>query len=426
MAEQMPHSPKAAQFIETGLKVAACLFLLYVLTGIKKGGDMRLFIPYVTAAFLLAHIAVRRDFSALRSYLFYALACYVTVSFFLVLFSFAPAVSLKALSRDVLPGMVLFLSLHYLSDSAEKIRGLLLVFAVALAVTVGAGYVTYVLNYLEEGSDRHLSVNIPPLKFKLYFNVFAMKVNFLLPFAVSCAAALRTKAARAVLWVLVAASAGAVVLSLSRGGWLSLLVMACLFFLFFAKGRIHLSRALAALCGLLLFLCVVVWMTVPGVRQRIMVNAEEFYTFHGRAEVWQHYISAVKESPVAGWGYGDRIIWHNGPVLLTRDLEAEVPEEFRIGTHNTVLFVLYHQGIVGLAAYIAFIAAGCAALAKSLRSAADNGGLYVFSLFTVLVGSLFIHSAIESVPFAVPSIIFGLLSGRRQWEDRERGSACLP
>lgn len=426
MAEQMLHSGKLARAIETGLKYTTYLFLLFALTGIKKGGDMRIFIPYVTAVFLLAHLAVRRDFSVLRSYLFYALACYVVVSFFLLFFSFAPEVSLKALSKDVLPGMVLFLSLHYLSDSAEKVRGLLLVFAAALAVTVGAGYVTYVRDFLEEGSDRHLSVNIPPLKFKLYFNVFAMKVNFLLPFAVSCAAALRTRAARAVLWSLTAASVGAVVLSLSRGGWLSLLVMVCLFFLFFSKGRVRLSRALTALGGLLLVLSVVVWMTVPAVRQRILVHPDEIFTFHGRTEIWQHYISAVRESPVAGWGYGDRIIWAKGPAVLDKDMEAEVPEQFRIGTHNTVLFVLYHQGIIGLAAYLVFVASGCSALAKALRNSAADGGLYVFSLFTVLVGALFVHSVIESVPFAVPCIIFGLLSGRQQWKNLECRSACLP
>ncbi|HYQ48745.1 MAG TPA: hypothetical protein VEP69_06730, partial [Thermodesulfovibrionales bacterium] len=79
-----------AQAAETGLKYAAYLFLLFVLTGIKKGGDLRLFIPYITAVFLLVHIAVSRDLSALRSYSFYALAGYVVISFVLVLYSFAP------------------------------------------------------------------------------------------------------------------------------------------------------------------------------------------------------------------------------------------------------------------------------------------------------------------------------------------------
>ncbi|HYQ47756.1 MAG TPA: O-antigen ligase family protein, partial [Thermodesulfovibrionales bacterium] len=205
-----------------------------------------------------------------------------------------------------------------------------------------------------------------------------------------------------------------------------LLTVVCLFFLFLSRGRINLARTLTALCSLLVVMFVVVWMAIPAVRQRILVNADEVYTVHGRTEIWQHYASAVRESPVVGWGYGDRIIWHDGsPRLLNKDMETEVPEQFRIGTHNTILFLLYHQGIIGLSAYLAFISAGCAAFAKSLRSA-DNGGLYVFSLFTVLVGSLFIHSAIESVPFAVPCIVFGLLSGRQQWEKAERRSACLP
>jgi O-antigen ligase len=426
LAEQTQHSRKIARVIETGLKYATYLFLFYVLTGMKKGGDMRLFIPYITALFLLAHLAVSRDFSVLRTAPFYALACYVVISYCLVWYSFAPGVSLAALSRDVLAGMVLFVALHFQSDAEEKLKGLLLVFVLALAVLVFGGYVTYARRYLKEEYVDHLSPDIPFLKFKLYFNVFAMKVNFLLPFAVAGAAVLRTKAARYVLWGLIAASAGAVVLSLSRGGWLSLLVMVCLFSLFLSKGRVKLSHAVTALCGTLLLISAVVWTTVPGVRQRILVNAEELMTFHGRTEIWQHYISAVKESPVTGWGYGDRIIWDNGPAVLTKELEYEVPEQFRIGTHNTMLFVLYHQGIIGLTGYLAFVVAGFVALVKALKVRLDSNAVHLFSLFTALISALFIHSAIESVSFAVPCIIFGFLSGVQQWDSRGSKATCLP
>jgi len=426
MTEQKEHHNQAGHIIETLLKYATYLFLLFVLTGIKKGGDMRLFIPYITAIFLLAQLAVSKDFSVLRSIPFYSLACYVVISYSLVLYSFAPRVSLTALGREVLPGMFLFVAMHFQSDSEEKLKGLLLVFILALAVLVGGGYVTYGRRYVKEEFFDHLSPDIPFLKFKLYFNVFAMKVNFLLPFAVACAAVVRTKAARYILWVLIAASAGAVVLSLSRGGWLSLLVMVCLFSLFLSKGRVKPSHAITALCGLLLLLSVVVWTTVPAVRQRILVNAEELLTFHGRTEIWQHYISAIGEKPVTGWGYGDRIVWNGAPLVLTRESEHEVPEQFRIGTHNTVLFVLYHQGIIGLAGYLAFVAAGFVALAKELSIRSDRNALYVFSLFTALISSFFIHSTLESVSFAVPCIIFGFLSGIQQWERGKNTLACLP
>ena len=426
MAEQKLHNRRIDRVIETGLKYATYLFLLYVLTGIKKGGDMRLFIPYITALFLLAHVAVRRDFSALRTAPFYALACYVGISYLLIPFSFAPKISLAGVSREVLPGLFLYAAVHFRSDAEEKVKGLLLLFVAALLLVVGGGYVTYGMRHMKRGIDEHLFPDVPFLKFYLYFNVFAMKVNFLLPFAVAGAAVVRTKAARSILWALIAVSAGAVVLSLSRGGWLSLLVMACLFSLFLSRGRVKLTSAIAALCGILLLISVLVWTTVPAIRQRILVNAEEFLTFHGRTEIWQHYVSAVRESPVTGWGYGDRIIWNNGPAVLTRESGHEVPEQFRIGTHNTVLFVLYHQGIIGLAGYLAFVAAGCVALVKQLSLRLDRHALYVFSLLTALISVFFIHSTIESVPFAMPCIIFGFLSGIQQWDKGRHKSACRP
>ena len=425
MEERKQHNSKAAQCIETGLKYASYLFLFFVLTGIKKGGDMRLFIPYITAVLLLVHMAVNRDFSVLRTAPFYALACYVVISYVLVLFSFAPRVSLTALSRDVLPGMFLFLALHFRSDSAEKVGELLLVFVAALAAVVAGGYVSYIRRYLEEGSGGHLSPDIPFLKFKLYFNVFAMKVNFLLPFAVACTAMLRRKAARYILWVLIAASAGAVVLSLSRGGWISLFAIFLFFSVFLSRGRLKLSQAFAMISLSLLASCIVVWLAFPIVRQRVMTTAEEAGTIHGRTEIWQHYISAVKEKPHTGWGYGDRIIWDDGPLVLHKESAYEVSEQFRIGTHNTLLFVLYHQGIIGLAFYLSLMTVGFMQLVKfpfHNKGSADPG--LAFTLLTAFICVYALHSAIETLPFAFPCILFGILSGMQQRMVREQAAVC--
>jgi O-antigen ligase len=424
--EEKQHSRKIGQIIETGMKYATYLFLFFVLTGIKKGGDMRLFIPYITVMFLIAHIAVSRDFSVLRMALFNALACYVVLSYVLVLFSFSPRISLTALNRDVLPGMFLFLAIHFRSDAAEKVRELLFVFVAALAVVVAGGYFSYIRRYLEEGSGGHLSPDIPFLKFKLYFNVFAMKVNFLLPFAVACTAMLRTKAARYILWVLIAASAGAVLLSLSRGGWISLLAIFFFFSFFLSRGRLKLSHAIAASSLFLVIFCTVVWLVFPTVRQRILAtSSDEIGTVNLRTEIWQHYISAVKEKPYTGWGYGDRIIWDDGPLVLHKESAYEVSEQFRIGTHNTLLFVLYHQGIIGLAFYLILMTVRFMQLVKfpfHNKGSADSG--LAFTLLTAFICVYALHSAIETLPFAFPCILFGILSGMQQRVVREQAAVC--
>ncbi len=425
MAEQKPYSRRIAQFAETGLKYATYLFLLYVLTGIKKGGDMRLFIPYITALFLIAHLTVSRKFSVLHAAPFYALAGYVGISYVLVLFSFAPKISLAGLGREVLPGMFLYAAVHFRSDAEEKVKGLLILFVVALLLVVGGGYFTYGMRYRTQGLGEYLHPDVPFLKFYLYFNVFAMKVNFLLPFAVACSTVVRTKAARFVIWVVIAVSAGAIVLSLSRGGWVSLLAIFFFFSVYLSRGRLKWSQAIAMITLSLFVSFILVWVAFPTVRQRVMNTAEEAGTVHGRTEIWQHYISAVKEKPLSGWGYGDRIGWNGAPLILDSSSEDSVPEQFRIGTHNSILFVLYHQGIIGLAFYVIFMIVGFVRLVKILlqnKGSADS--LLAFTLLTGFLCVYVLHSAIETLPFTFPCILFGILSGMQQRTMKERMAVC--
>lgn len=412
--------------IETGLKYATYLFLFYVLTGIRKGGDLRLYIPYITALFLLAQLAVNRDFSFMRTVPFYALAAYVGISYALVFFSFAPKISLIGLSREVLPGLFLYVAAHFQSDAEEKVKGLLMLFVVALLSVVGGGYFTYGMRHKQGVTSKQLFPDIAFLKFDLYFNVFAMKVNFLLPFAVACTAMLRTKAARYILWALIGASAGAVVLSLSRGGWISLLALSLFFSFFLSRGRLKLSHAIAVSSLFVVIFCAVVWLVFPTVRHRMLsTTLEQLRTITYRTEIWQNFISGVKESPVFGWGYGDRIIWHEGPVLSGKPGEDMIPDRLKIGTHNTFLFVLFHQGIVGLVFYLLFIATGFVRLVRSLmKKAVPVTSLLVFSLLAAFVCVYLLHSTIETLPFAFPCIIFGMVSGMQQKMARLQAAEC--
>ena len=418
---------KITGIVEKGLRYATYLFLLYVLTGIKKGGEMRLFIPYITALFLIVYLAVRKDYSVLRSFLFISLAGYVVVSYCLVFYSFAPMVSLEALDREVLPGLVLFAALHVQSDSQEKLKGLLRVCVAALVLLVAGGYGTYIrLNWDEEGF-KPLLPNIAFLKFKLHHNVYAMKVNFLLPFACAFSMFLRTKRGKYVLWCIIALAAVAVILSLSRGGWLSLFATFGAYSLYLSRGRMKLPRAVAAVVLVLGVSCAIAWFAFPTVRERILgTSLEQLRTVTYRTEIWQHSLSAVKESPVVGWGYGDRIVWHGVPATTDDTGEETVPEIFRIGTHNTVLFVLFHQGIVGLAFYLLFIVAGSMQLARVLLRDKDRPrSILAFSLLVVFLCVYILHSVIETLPFVFPCIVFGILSGMRQGMDREQAPTCL-
>ncbi len=426
MTERVREHNRPGYGIAVLLQAASYIFLFFVLTGMKKFGDLHIFIPYITGALLIAYIALFREYAVLRSGLFVSLGAYVAVSYLLAFSSFDPAVSLVALNREILPGLILFLALHFQSETEEKARGLLPVFLAALVLLLGSAFGTYAKRLGKKGIGGHLFPNVHFLKLKLHHNVFAMKLNVLLPFAALAAACARTRTARYLLGAVCLISAAAAVMSLSRGGWAGLLVASCMFIVYLSRGRMRPLAAAAALCGAFAVAAAAAWVAVPQVRERVLMSTDELTTVHGRTEIWEHYLEAVRQRPLTGWGYGDRIIWDGGPLLQTKDAEAGIPEQFRIGTHNTLLFVLFHQGVAGLGAYLLFVIAGIVVFVREMVRRQKAGQWYLLAIAAAFLGVVVIHSAVETVPFMIPCLLFGLLSGLRQWQGPGTEAGCRP
>jgi len=105
--------------------------------------------------------------------------------------------------------------------------------------------------------------------------------------------------------------------------------------------------------------------------------------------------------------------------------EDTVPEQFTIGTHNTILFILFHQGIIGLVFYLVFMTAGFIQLVRVLLRKNDPAtSILAFSLITAFLCVYLLHSTVETLPLSFPCIVFGILSGMQQNMDRERAASC--
>jgi O-antigen ligase len=378
------------------------------MTDIRKGGDLRHVIPFVTAVAAAGCVIVRRDYSLFRSGLFYAMTGYVVISYLLLPLSSAPAVSLHALNREVLPGLFLFAALYLMAGTDQGVRRLMVFFSMLLVFILINAYATVLVRYIVKGKLGHLVPNLPELKFTMHHNLFAMAINILMPFSMAFLLLTDDPRWRRLFGTLVFFSIVSVLLSLSRGGWLSLLVTtACIAGLLRHRFRISKKIAMSAAAGIALL--AVIAFLVPTVKGRILKTSQDIGTVSDRMQIWMHNAEAVRHSPFTGWGYGDKIAWDGAPLLLERDTPKQLPENLRLGSHNTFLHILFHQGTIGLAAYLVLLLGGILSAARAVRQPGIR--TTAAAICGIIAGTFLVHAMIEIVPFRFICIILGILAG---------------
>jgi len=218
-------------------------------------------------------------------------------------------------------------------------------------------------------------------------------------------------------WACLAAIAGGLLASISRGAWLSS-AAACGVFLALEKDRfgfLKQRRRLAlAVAACLMLACAGAW----ALSRRKMTEGDG-----GRAHIWRSAWELFKERPLLGWGANtfsaaSRLKLTPGAVLAFS--VKEVPHH----AHNDLLHALATTGILGLCAYLWL----WAALALSaLRAARDPERPWASALACGLLG-LFINMKVnpasnESLTAAV--FFAGLLADRRPGAFSRRGAASL-
>jgi O-antigen ligase len=404
------YQQKLFNIIEILLKYSTYMFVFYILTAIRKGGDLRQFVPYITFVFIALYLIIKKDFAVLKSHLFYALLGYMLVSYLLLPFSFDPSVSIKALNREILTGTFLFVAMHLQANSDRKIDSVTVVFIVILILIVSCGYFTFFHHYFKKGIWPHMFPEIDGLKFFLYHNRFAMTINLLLPFVISYMISHRGKKGRYFLGLMIVLSIFAVVLSLSRGGWASLAVTTVVW-VFFSKK--NLKKLLFPLAIGIIVLYSVLWFAAPSVQKRIDQSTTQIKTLNERTDIWLNALSAINHSPVVGWGYGDSIVWDSAPFLLNELNWKSTPKKVKIGSHNTLLHVLFHQGIIGFTVFIYFVTTGLVLILKEMKRS-HNSSPMLYAIVCVFFSVVIVHSSVETVPFQFICMVLGFFSGLRE------------
>lgn len=409
-------------------QVSAYVFVLYAVTDLRKGGDLKYIIPYVSLLFSLLYLVQRKDTYLFRTPLFHALAGYVLVSYLLAPFSFQPQYSFFALNGEVFSGFSLFISVYAVTRTWESANKMVILFIGLLALVVSAGYVSYFTGYASQppilfSSPDHLSPNINKglIKMRMHHNVFALIVNLLLTFSLAYLALIRKekKAGSLIIALALILSIVAVLLSLSRGGSFSLMLIGLLWAVFFSSREFALYKSIIAFLFFLIVLFLALWVTVPAFRARIIQTPQAIATVQDRTLIWARTIEAVKESPLAGWGYGSKILWDGRPVMLNRGNEKDLLLKLAPHAHNMVLQVLFHQGLAGLLFFLWFIMSGFLSVIRGLKTSNEKGKLFYYAVFCIFVCVFMIHGLVEVIPFVLICLVTGFLSGLTYIKDSD-------
>lgn len=296
-----------------------------------------------------------------------------------VVFSIDPAYSFGTLLGDELKAVLLFLILATSFSSEKKLKGLLVSLCISAAIMISIGFYSY------------LTQNLPFLTAKIelmyaWHNRFARYLCLTTPFAAAVFLISKSWINRALLLSLILSGAIAIVLSTSRGGMLSsLLIVAVWLFFIYKRKSYDLRKITPIITGSFLFIIVFGLVVSPTLKTRI-TNTENVINL--RLPVWHEAIEAAKKRPIFGWGTGGEIFHRPEP-----HSDPSYKSPTKAGPENMFISILFHQGIVGLFAYIALIATALAVFFRSaLKAYTSLRSFVLVTICGIIVGNYIGHS----------------------------------
>lgn len=325
-----------------------------------------------------------------------ALAVYILSVLASSAFSIKPAYSFAASWDDTFPAIVMFLVVPACFDGKRLVR--------LSGVLAAAGIILLFMGL------HGLATSEPPLYTSTNSLLFADKnkygffLGFTLPFFLLFVTAGRKAWTRGGWGVLSLWTLAAGVLSRSRGSLGNMLAGVLVWATCFTN-RKNLKYVAIAVAGIAVLVMVSLPFWPPGAKGTLAETFEDMRTMNLRtAYFWKPALEAVAKRPVLGWGYGSEVYRDPRPFEGTTTPNWELTG----GLHSEFIRVLFHQGIVGIAAYLLLLAAGFWTLLKIVRSSSGFKSALAVSLMAVLTGSFVVNAFLKGTPFRMLGLVLGM------------------
>jgi putative inorganic carbon (HCO3(-)) transporter len=202
-------------------------------------------------------------------------------------------------------------------------------------------------------------------------------------------------------------SLAAMLLTVSRGGWISLSTSLGIWGIFLLRSRARLVLQGAAAMG------AVMLMTLLAFPQAIIIRASSFhhdaYTVTERVpEHWIPTLEAVKDRPFLGWGPSELVAAKVYPMYYKKAL-ARDPVRPYDGTHSFYLSILFYGGFIALTAYLVFVSLFLVGLfRKVMKTVSWSERSVMIAVLSSFVAVYLVHGIVEGLLWWTPlGVILG-------------------
>ncbi len=325
------------------------------------------------------------------------------------IFSLKPLYSFGALREDILPGVVLFVVVSAFFKERRLNRLAVLLTAAGLVMLL-MGLHGFLLELPRTYTAKNGLLYVDK-------NKYAFFLGYVFPFFLLFLTLARGMAGRFVWGMAALWGFAAVVLSYSRGS-LGNIVLAIIIWAGFFINRRNFRFAVIVAVALVLLGVFAIPFLPDNVKEKFARTAHDIRTMSLRTTYfWKPALESVQKRPALGWGYGSKVYRDPRPFEGTTSPHWELTG----GLHSEFIRVLFHQGVLGLAAYLLLLATGFAVLLKTIRRNKGFVRALAVSLVAVLAGSFVINAMLKGTPFRMLGLILGMAGAVSALPPKEEG-----
>jgi O-antigen ligase len=379
----------ASQLEKIDSVIEYLFYALIVFIFMSKGESIRNILIFGSSFLWIISIRYRKDLYLLKNNIFFLCLIYFGITVLLVIFSIDRLYSFKQIFEEPLKFILLVPVISTVMADERRLKRSLYVICAASILLLVAGYYSYLFeNVYRLTPDTTL--------YRLHYNRFSRYLNTLLPFTYALYFVIEKKNKyRYLIAVLFFLAIVAQLLTTSRTGIGVFVIIFLVWSFYIAKLRDYDFKKIVVLVASLFLIVGILSYNFSGeVKKRTREITEDFNTFNLRTRAWLPAIAAIRNRPVTGWGYGARTFFMKEPYSNTE--YDEVPP---IKEHNTILYVLFHQGIVGLIPYLLLMVVTMYSFwRKAFEYKGDIRGYILVACFTVFIGNYVLHGLMENMP----------------------------
>lgn len=202
----------------------------------------------------------------------------------------------------------------------------------------------------------------------------------------------------------------ALFLSGSRGGVIAFISMVIIWAIYISKKkRVSLKFFLTSLILMVLLSGAITYYFFPDVKAKFVRSSQYSKSFSIRVGIWKPLIYAAAERPVFGWGYGGRIFKIDLPFKNTPFKVSPFKHNPQFGsTHNTFLYILFHQGIVGLILYIPLLIIAIITFWRSGHNTVNVKSYILTACVSILISTYIVNSLTSTIKLTSLNLILAI------------------